>query len=137
MSSPVFSLRAVARTPFGYWWRARVRELALCWPISKLSNIASRVLWQISVLLLVFLDGVDYSSASMSGGTTVSVSIISWCRMFRADMCGERCGGENLRMIGAAVWAVGKFGEGMGGDILSGVDTLGGGLKTTLGGGAL
>ena len=74
------------------------------------------MLWLIAVLLLVFLSGMAYSLASMSVGATVSASIISWRCMFRAAMRGERHGGAALGMSGAAVWDVGKFGEGVGGD---------------------
>ena len=52
-------------------------------------------------------------------------------------MHGEQRGGDNLETRSAAVWSVGTFGEGVGGDRLSVVAPLGGGLKATLGGGAV
>ena len=52
-------------------------------------------------------------------------------------MHGEQRDGATLGTSGAAVWAVGTFGEGVGGDRSSGVATIGGGLKATLGGGAV
>ena len=88
MISPVSLLRTAARTSFRYWRRARVRTFDVCRPISKLANIASRVLWRISVLLLVFLAVVDFSSASTLGGSAVSASIISCHCMVRAAMRG-------------------------------------------------
>ena len=73
----------------------------------------------------------------MSGGAAVSASKIYWRCMFRAAMRGERRDGATLGTSGAVVWAVGTFGEGVGGDRSSGVATIGGGLKATLGGGAV
>ena len=46
----------------------------MCRPISKLSNIASRVLWRKAVLLLVLLAGVDTSLDSKPGGAVASDS---------------------------------------------------------------
>ena len=116
MSSPVYLLRTATRTSFEYSRRVRVRELSVCRTILKLSNIASRVLWRIDVLLLVLLSGVAFSLDSRSWGAAVSDSLITWRCMFRAAMRGERHGGAALGMSGAAVWDVGKFGEGVGGD---------------------
>ena len=119
MISPVSLLRAVAKTFFGYWWRARLRALVLCWPISKLANIAYRVLWKKSVLFLVLLAGVDSLLASTLGRGVASASLISWNYMFRAATHGERRGGAALGTSGAAAWAVGTFGDRFGG-VLSG-----------------
>ena len=110
-----------------------MRALAVCCPILKLYNIDSRVLWarvlwRIAFLLLVLLAGVDFSVAYTLGGPAVSASMIYWRWMFRAAMRGDQHGG-------ATVWAVGTFGEGVGGDISSSADTLGGDIKVTLGGG--
>ena len=77
MSSLVYLLSTKARTSFGYWRRARVRALAVCRTILKLANIDSRLLWCISVLLLLLLSGVDFSSASTSGGSAVSAYLVS------------------------------------------------------------
>ena len=57
--------------------------------------------------------------------------------MFRADIYGEQRGGAALGTSGAAVWGVGTFGEGVGGERLNSVATLGVSLKVTLGGGAV
>ena len=84
MSSLVSSLRAAVRTSFGYWRRLRARALVVCWPISKLANIASWVLWRKDVLLLVFLAGVASSLDSTLGGSEASDSLIYWRCMFRA-----------------------------------------------------
>ena len=54
--------------------------------------------------------------------------------MFRAAIRGERRGGATLGTSRAAVWDVGTFGEGVGGDRSIGVITLGGGLRASLGG---
>ena len=132
-NSLVSSLRTTARTFFEYCRRSKVRALAVCRPISKPANITSWLLWRFPVLLLVLLAGMD----STSGGAAFSDSLISWRCIFRADMRGERRGGAVLGKSIAVVWAIGKFWESLGGYRLSGVLTLGGGLKATLGGGAV
>ena len=63
-----------------------------------------------SVLLLIFLAGVDYPSTSTLVGSAVSDFLISWRYMFSVAIRGERRGGAALGTSGAAVLSVGTFG---------------------------
>ena len=135
-----------------------MQALVVCRPISKLAKIASQVLWQKDVLLLVLFAGVASTSAYTLGGAAASAYLISWCYMFRVDIRVDQRGGAALGTSGAAAWAVRTFGGRCGGGSLRifipvsiplcavlkgvgvyryiGVATLGGGIKATLGGGA-
>ena len=92
-------------------------------------------------MLLVFLAGVDSSSVYTSfigfylwRGRGICFSDILALYVL-VGMHGERRCGAALGTSSAAIWAIGKFGEGVGRDRSIGVATLGGGLKATLGGG--
>ena len=94
-------------------------------------------------MLLVFLAGVDSSSVYTSfigfylwRGRSICFSDILALYVL-VGMHGERRCGAALGTSSAAIWAIGKFGEGVGRDRSIGVATLGGGLKATLGGGAV
>ena len=133
--------------------------MVVCQRISKLSNIDSWVRWRKAVLLLVLLAGVASSLASTSEGAVVYNSLISWLCIYMTAIHGERRGSVALGTRSSAVWSVGPFGDrcgrgtlglsipvstplcevlkGVGGDRSSNVDTLGGSLMDTLGGGAV
>ena len=118
MSSLLSSLRTSARTSSGCWRRVKVWALDVCWPISKLTNIASRVLCRKAVLLLVLLDGAASLSDYTLGGSEVSASLISWRYMFKETMRGYQHSGDTLGTSGTAVWAVRTFGDRCGGGTL-------------------
>ena len=88
-----------------------MQELVVCWPISKLANIASWVLWRKAILILVLLDGVASSLDYTLGGAMSYASLISWRYMFRVATHGERHNGDALGASSATDWAVGTFGK--------------------------